>query len=271
MKNIRNLGYKTDCIIRNFGGTIEECENYYIVRMPDNPTFYSGNSLLFRSPPNKGSFENWMEVHDKEFGLDSAHVTFGWDSEERGEVSTFEENGFSVEMDSIMHLVSLGSVRPSLVDIEIKKIACDEDWEAVVELQLLHSEEEGISDVFRKFKSDLFKTYRKISSHSHGDWWGAFVGSKIVGNLGLYFDENNAVGRFQSIGTHPDYRKKGICSNLLWSVCRYAQEVVGVSELYICADVDSAAFRLYQGLGFDVCGVQYEAMLPCPFHKRFEQ
>lgn len=269
--NIKNLGYRTDCIIREYAGIIEARPEYFVIRMPSNPTFHSGNILLFKSSPLIGDYEKWMKAHVREFGSDSGHVGFGWDTEEKGETKTFAENGFSINAESVLQLRNLRAPKKSSVDVEIRKIVTDADWNSVTELQILISEREIPTEDFRDFKSTLFKTYRKISEDGYGDWWGAFSGNTLVSDMGLYFDENFQTGRFQSIETHPDYRRKGICSFLLHGVVKHTMELAEVPDLVICTDIDSDASRVYKSIGFEGRSIQYGVSLPCPYNERFEQ
>ena len=55
MREIRNLGYRTDCVILHYNGQIEEKEDYYVIRTPSNPTYYWGNFLLYKFAPKKRS------------------------------------------------------------------------------------------------------------------------------------------------------------------------------------------------------------------------
>lgn len=36
---------------------------------------------------DRGDFDLWMSLHEKEFGTDTRHIAFGWDSDDRGEIA----------------------------------------------------------------------------------------------------------------------------------------------------------------------------------------
>lgn len=269
--NIANLGHRTDCIIRKYGGIIKERPEYFVIRMPSNPTFYSGNILLFKSSPRLGDYQKWIDAHVNEFGPAAGHVGFGWDTEERGETEAFSKNGFSINVESVLQLVKLKATKIPGVDVEVRRIVSDADWHAVTELQILVSEDEVPTGNFRDFKVGLFKTYREISENGHGDWWGAFSGSTLISDMGLYFDESFQVGRFQAVETHPDYRRKGVCSSLLHNVIKHAIDSVEARDLVICTENNSDAIRVYKALGFEHRVFQYGMSLHCPYENRFEQ
>jgi hypothetical protein len=44
---MQNLGYITDSIFHQLTGIVEEKNEYFVVRNPNNPTYYWGNLLLF--------------------------------------------------------------------------------------------------------------------------------------------------------------------------------------------------------------------------------
>lgn len=268
---IKNLGYRTDCIIREYGGVIEEKPAYFVIRMPSNPTFYAGNILLFKSSPSLGDYSKWMNAHEREFGPASGHVGFGWDTEDVGETKVFAENGFSIDVESVLQLRNLKSTKEPSIDAEMRRIVSDADWSAVTELQILVSEHEVPSGDFRDFKNSLFKTYRKIGENGHGDWWGAFSGNTLICDMGLYFDKNSKVGRFQAVETHPNYRRKGVCSSLLHKVVKHAIDSVGAKDLVICTENNSEASRIYEALGFEHREFQYGASLHCPYKNRFNK
>ena len=87
MKPLSNLGYLTESIFHKLNGKMVDRGDYYFIHAPSNPNFYWGNHLLFQSPPKSGDFDLWMSLHEKEFGTDTRHIAFGWDSDDRGEIA----------------------------------------------------------------------------------------------------------------------------------------------------------------------------------------
>lgn len=268
--NIQNIGYRSDGIVREFDGSIVEKDGYFVIRMPTNPTFHWGNLLLFRSAPLPGDFDIWTAAYEQEFGCDAGHMTFGWDASEAGDTTEFQKNGFSVEVDSVLCFESAGPTVKSDCDLEIRKINGDDDWNAVLKLQLWADGNDPASEAYAEFKMRLFKTYRRMSEADRGNWWGAFSGEVLVGDMGLYFDPRFELGRFQSVETHPDYWRRGICSRLLRFVLEDAASTAPNARIVICANSGSDAERLYIKAGFRQRDFQYGVSLPCPFANRFE-
>ena len=90
--------------------------------------------------------------------------------------------------------------------------------------------------------------YRKMVDSGLGDWYGAFAGQQLVADLGLF--HHQGVGRYQSVGTHPDFRSRGIASALIVAAGRQAKAKYDLHTLVIVTDEDSSPARLYQSLGF---------------------
>ncbi|EDY81069.1 acetyltransferase, GNAT family [Verrucomicrobiia bacterium DG1235] len=248
---IANLGYQTDCLIASLNGHVEPREGYTLVRTPNNPTFYWGNFLLFENAPDEAAYENWIQLFHKEFGKEIGHLTFGWIADEPGNISAFLKNGFEEETSVILTLDTLKKPRPADLPHEIRKLKSDADWKVVVDLQILASEEqETPTPGYREFKVRQFANYRKAQEEGHGAWWGLFHKDQLVCDMGLYFDQQRSIGRFQSVETHPDFRGQGLCSNLLYQLISDANRQNSLRHLVICTENDSAGHRVYQKLGF---------------------
>ena len=90
--------------------------------------------------------------------------------------------------------------------------------------------------------------YQKMSHAGLGHWFGAFLGSKLVGDLGLFVE--NGIGRFQNVTTHPDFRRRGICGTLVHAVATYALSNMGAKTLVMVADEAYHAAKIYESVGF---------------------
>lgn len=270
MIKLNNLGYHTDCIARKREGEFIERDSYLVMRMPTNPAYHWGNLILFRNEPKESDYDTWIDVFSYEFGDTLSHVTFGWESQEIGFIDKFVENGFSLESEIVLVLRDLKRFEGARNGLTIRKIVTDRDWAEVRDLQVLVSEGENPSQEYIDFKTRGFETYRSLSESGDGNWWGAFLGDKLVGDMGLYFDDDFETGRYQSVETHPDYRKMGICSELLHKVTSDALSHPNV-KLVICTEMNSDAERLYKRLGFEFYQMQHGVSLPRPLENRFGQ
>ena len=82
-----------------------------------------------------------------------------------------------------------------------------------------------------------------------GLWFAAFVGARPVADCGLVHD--GRLGRFQQVGTHPAFRRRGLCRTLVHEVCRFAFDELRLQTLVMCADPHDVAIGIYRSLGFE--------------------
>lgn len=137
--------------------------------------------------------------------------------------------------------------------IEVRRVATDWDWEGALEVQVACRKPEHAADSYRTFKERQMARWRTMTEAGLGEWFGAcvrdgIVDNRIVGDLGVFVE--NGVGRFQSVGTHPDFRRRGICGTLVYEAARYAFERLGAETLVMVADEDYHAAKIYESVGF---------------------
>jgi ribosomal protein S18 acetylase RimI-like enzyme len=255
---VRSLGYRTDLIFPAFDGEIIDRGNYLVVKTHANPTFYWGNFLLFSSPPGDGDHLGWPELFAKEIGVPPQvkHQALGWDSTqgESGELRAFLDQGYHLE-----HSVVLTANRNELIPkpstgFRLRQLVSEADWDQSIENQVLCREAIFSEDGYRKFRQGQAARYRKMAAAGLGTWFGVFVGKRLVGDLGIFWAGDLA--RYQSVCTHPDFRRKGIAGSLVYQAALYALEQQAVDTLVIVAEAESPALRLYQSLGFQKTEIQ---------------
>lgn len=120
---------------------------------------------------------------------------------------------------------------------------------------MLCSNPKYINDYYEAFKTEQMKQYRKMSEDGLGNWFGAYLGEKLVGDLGIFYE--NDIGRYQNVGTHPEYRKKGICGTLVYEAGNIAFRDYDVNYLVIEADPEYHAARIYESVGFKKSETNY--------------
>jgi GNAT superfamily N-acetyltransferase len=90
--------------------------------------------------------------------------------------------------------------------------------------------------------------YRRMAEAGLGAWLGAFVDGRLVADLGLFCKGD--IGRYQAVGTAPDYRRRGYAGSLVYEAGLWGLRHLGLRLLVIVADAGSAAERLYRSVGF---------------------
>jgi ribosomal protein S18 acetylase RimI-like enzyme len=250
---IRSLGYRTDLIFPAFDGEIIDRGDYFVVRTPSNPTFYWGNFLLFSRPPVEGDFRRWRDLFAREIGTPPAveHQAFGWDSPEgeNGFLEPFIHAGFEANHDVVLVTgAPHAPPRPSL-SVSIRPLVSDGDWQRAVDLQVLCREPVHDEVGYRTFRGRSMERYRKMSMARLGSWYGACIADQLVADLGIFHDKD--LGRFQSVETHPSFRRQGIAGAMIYEAGLDAIARHGLGTLVMIAEQDSDPARLYQSLGFE--------------------
>ena len=249
---INSLGYRTDLFFPRFDGEVIHRSGYLVVRTPANPTFYWGNFLLFAAPPALGDFERWRSLFAREIGVPPMvrHFAFGWDGTagEIGEVAPFLAAGFS--LDETVVLTARGVQRPAKYDeeIDVRVLTEDWEWEAALRNHIACRDPDHEETGYVLYSARKLDRYRAMVRAGWGIWFGAFLGDRLVGDLGVFVEDG--VGRFQSVGTHPDFRRRGVCGALVYQAALYALGNMGAGILVMVADAHYHAARIYESVGF---------------------
>lgn len=251
---VRSLGYQTDLIFAAFDGEIIHRDGYLVIRTPTNPSFYWGNFLLFEHPPMEGDYQRWHELFAKEIGTPPlvTHHTFGWDTtdNEQGVIEPFLENGFQIQKSVVLTTQKLMPPSNFAQAVTVRPLESDDDWLQSIEHQVECREPEFAEDSYRLFRQRQMNRYRAMAQAGLGAWFGAFIGSRLVADLGIFYTKQ--LGRYQSVQTHPKYRRQGIASYLVFQSSIYAFDHFGINTLVIVAEADSQAERLYRAAGFEI-------------------
>ena len=254
---IRSLGFQTDLMLRALEGEILEREDYVVVRTPTNPTFRWGNFVVFRQAPRHGDFETWREVFAREIGTppDVPHLLFGWDDPEgtRGEIEAFLAAGFRFDAFTVMTARSVNPPPKLNTECMIRTFTTNQDWLEWVEMELAinaaqpESDREN-EDGYRTYLNRKSAEYQRHVEADHGQWFGAYLNGQLAASLGLFVQ--NGVGRFQLVGTHPDFRRRGLCGTLVHHAALEGLGRMGANVLVMVADPEYVAAGIYESVGF---------------------
>lgn len=248
---IDSLAFKTELIFHRFTGIVFEYDDYIVVKTPTNPTYFWGNLIYFKQPPQEQSFDQWTSLFRDHFAtMNVNHMTFAWDSliGETGMIQPFVADGFSLEKSSVMvtdNIVLPPKLNPELT---VRPIVSEEDWAAVLDNHVACRADHFDEKAYRKFAARKIGDYRLMIKKNKGHWMGAFQGSQLAGDLGIFAE--NGLSRFQNVGTHPEYRRQGVCSTLLYHTAVMALEKMNVQKLVIVADPLYHALKIYESVGF---------------------
>lgn len=256
---IKSLGRKSDFIFAGFSGEVENKNSHTVIKTPSNPGFHWGNYIVFDRPPRKGDFKKWTKIFDDEFTYYSQphHYVFTWDTEksDKGDFQEFLENDFEFETAIVLTADEVKEPKHLNGAISIGVIKNESEWNQVLDQQIMCADPKYINDYYKDFKINQIYQYKKMQQANKGLWFGAFVKNALVGNLGIFYDKN--IARYQNVGTHPEYRKQGICRTLVYEAGKLAFEKFKVDTLVMEADPDYHAARIYEDVGFKKSEVNY--------------
>ena len=233
------------------------------VRTPANPTYYFGNYLLLDEPPAPCDVELWTETFRALFANEPRvrHVTLQWDAQgaDASAFSTYVNAGFDAESS-----VTLAAFAPDVmrdgkvprVKATLRPIVTDADWNEAFELAIELRDEDFGEPEYRIFKEGQVAACRRLAKNGIGNWFGAFVDGRLVADLGFF--GNGRVFRYQNVGTHPEFRRLGLCDALVRFAARFevpascerAGTAPSEARIVIAADTDYHALDLYRKIGF---------------------
>jgi ribosomal protein S18 acetylase RimI-like enzyme len=104
---------------------------------------------------------------------------------------------------------------------------------------------------YRAFVQSRHEDRRVQFRAGRGAWYVAIdpATDAVAASCGVVVTEGR--GRFQSVGTAPEQRRRGICSRLVVEAARHATRLHGADRFVIVADPDYHALGLYESLGFE--------------------
>ena len=259
--DFRSLALRTDLLVQRLYGLVEEREGHVLLRTPAVPDFWYGNCLAMPAPPRAGDYGAWMARFERELP-GAAHRVFLVDAPggETGAVKDFEDSGFGIQVSDV--LVTEAPRRPEGIaeGFVYRPLEDDADWAAVVDLS--QAVNAGGPGADRTYLEGRYGACRRAVALGRGRWWGAWAGDRLAADMGLFWEDG--LVRFQSVETHPDFRRRGLCRSLLHAACvRAVQELGAVT--FVIVPVDDTVRRIYESVGFTVREKTVDFLRPpCP-------
>lgn len=249
-------GLRTELFFGQFSGMVTALEDVVLIETPSNPDYFWGNYVIFDRAPAVSDAQLWTDRFDELFknagGIKHRSIT--WDVKgmpsplPEDVVQAFRKIGYNYESriyhrtDTLIAPVRLNE------KITIRPVSTKEEWLDVLEMQILCWVGDMDEDEFRAFKTLRVQEYERMVLAGKGLWFGAFLDGRLVGDAGIYWDEDFA--RYQNVETHPDFRKQGICRTLVYEMGKWVLDNGKADHLIIEAAENSDPMRIYQSLGF---------------------
>lgn len=256
---LKSLGFQTELLFRRFEGEVTQRPDYLVVRTPKNPGYRWGNFLVFQEPPKEGDLDRWKGIFAKEIGTppEYNHFVFAIDgvNGETGVLEPFLQAGFELEKTVVMTAQSVKPPPKLNTDCTIRTFQAN-DWQDWIQLCRASNAADPPED--RESDDEGFKNYleRKASEYQRmiegglGQWFGAYVDGQLGSTMGLFVW--NSLGRFQSVDTHPNFRRRGLAGTLVYHVAQKGFTDMGATTLVMCADPDYVAVKIYESVGFKI-------------------
>ena len=252
-----SLGWRTELIFARFDGLVEERNDCVVIRTPGNPLFYWGNCIVLPRPPRDAELVHWLERFQTEVGQhtrESGHVAIGFDANGPHEpLLSWQAAGFEIFRTAQLSL-DAGAPRPPArtpgngFHFAALDLGRPTDLAAAVELQCASNEMGFEPQHYRRHRERQMLRYAAMQAAGLGGWFGIWHGAELVADCGLFRD--GTLGRFQHVGTHPAWRRRGLCTALIDAVTRHGIERLGLETLVMCADPDDVAIGIYESLGY---------------------
>lgn len=251
-------GWRSDFILHRHGAQVLERADCLVVRTPANPHFYWGNFLLLPQAPHDDALAHWMDRFDEEITRlqpASQHVALGINGPPGGEaLPTWVDAGFELIQSAVLELRP-GQLRPparaARGEVQVRPLDLARELDAVVALQC--ADPHGFEPVnYAQHRHAQMQRYARMAELGEALWFGVWCDGVLAADCGLMRDgtQRGGLGRFQHVSTHPQWRRRGLCSTLVHAVCRHGFERWGLGQMLMCADPGDVAIGIYQGLGF---------------------
>jgi ribosomal protein S18 acetylase RimI-like enzyme len=259
----KSLVWATTVDVLPLDHVVERRSGFLLVRSPSNPGHYWGNLLIFDDAPVPGDAPRWEALFDEAFADEPRvrHRTFAWDRTDGVTGAAHEEfGGRGYRMEASVGLVAEADQLPphprENQDVVVRALdpaigADDALWDAVMELQLANSSQDGHEEVaHRAYTRARIDDQRALFRAGGGAWYVAIdpASGDVAGSCGVVVTGGR--GRFQAVDTALAYRRRGVSSRLVVEAARRASEDYGAERFVIVADPDYHALGLYESLGF---------------------
>jgi len=247
---IKSLSRKTDLIFSKFSGRFINKEHYALIQTPDNPGFHWGNYIIFQKAPVSGDLKRWKALFDSSFPYYDKpnHYVFTWEEPSSGSYKEFLDAGFEFDEGVVLSTSDPVKTQNHNANVVVRKLQSDQDWGYALHNQVRCADPKYKDCNYEGFKREQMTQYRKMTDQGMGNWFGAFLGDQLVGDLGIFYEED--IARYQNVGTDPESRRKGVCQTLVYETARIALADYGVTTLVMEADAAGHAAKIYQSVGF---------------------
>lgn len=240
-------GWKTDLdILVMSGSSVTNFGDHLVVKTPQNPNYHWGNCILVTDPTSASDAEKWIQRNCEVFP-NQAWLAIGlpqMPTDSEGWIS----QGISLEQLDVLSTDKLPRQQP-LAPGYIARFFEEHDWETLTKRELAEGLSEGGYEpaAIESFVLETNANRKQLVASGKAAWFGAFFEDELVANLGIVIC--GETGRYQSVETSTDHRRKGLASHLLGLAANWSRDQ-GCKNWVIVTQETNDAGRVYRRAGF---------------------
>lgn len=252
-------GWRTDFILhRGSGAQVLEHDDCIVVRTPGNPGFYWGNCLVLADTPSDDDLPHWLQRFADEVVAgrpEVRHLALGINTPYADQQRpAWVAAGLTLHVNAVMRLLPGQAVAPAQAPrgaAVVRAIDWRQDLPALVDLECADTHGHHPDD-YRRYRERQFALMRPLHEQGLLQWFGLWCDGTLAASCGLMreHDKPGATARFQHVGTHPQWRRRGLCTALVAAVTDVGLHQWQAAELVMVADPTDVAIGIYRSLGF---------------------
>ena len=248
-------GWQTDlAVLEHTGSTVEDHGDHLVVRSPASPDYHWGNCLFVTDPAAVDDADRWLGVFTAAFP-DASWVAIDL-PRMPDDRAAWAAHQVGLELSDVLTTDTLPRRTPLAAGYTVRRLAGD-DWADYVAREVAENDRTGEHDpvAHERFATQQMQVRRAMSEREVAAFFGAYAGDRLVADLGIV--RCGTTARYQSVGTDPDHRRRGLASHLLGVAAAWAAER-GCDRWVIVTESTNPAGRVYRRLGFapDVASAQ---------------
>jgi GNAT superfamily N-acetyltransferase len=241
-------GWQTDlAVLELTGSTIEDRGDHLVVRTPHNPSYHWGHFVFVTDEQAVDDALRWVQVFSAEFP-DATWVAIGM-IRMPADVEAWTDQGLELELDQVLTTSTLPRQTPLADGYSVHSLQ-GSDWAQSLARSLVANERSGEHEPegFGRFSARRVQAQRELCERGDAAWFGAFADDVLVADLGIVVCGPTA--RYQSVGTDPEHRRRGLAAHLLGVAARWAAGQ-GCRRWVIITEATNPAGRVYRSVGFE--------------------
>ncbi len=240
-------GWETNlAVLQHSGSIIEDRGGHLVVRTPDNPGFHWGNLVFVTDEHAVNDAARWVRTFQASFPA-ATWVAIGL-IRMPDDQDAWKGQGLDLELDEVLTTCTLPRQTPRPKGYTVRRLGGG-DWAQSVARNVAENDRTSEHDPqsFARFAEAQAQSRSALSERDMGAFFGAFSGDVLVADLGIV--RCGTTGRYQSVGTDEEHRRRGLASHLLGIAAQWSADQ-GCHRWVIITEATNPAGRVYRGVGF---------------------